>query len=34
MPSDCNGVSYFQQNFEKKLDFTSKVWVFSLFCEF
>ena len=34
MPSDCNGVSYFQEIFEKNLEFTSEVWVFSLFCEF
>ena len=33
MPSDCNGVC-FQQIFEKNLEFTSEVWVFSLFCEF
>ena len=32
MPSDCNGVSCFQQIFE--IEFTSEVWVFSLFCEF
>ena len=32
MPSDCNGVSCFQQIFEKKLEFTSEVQVFSLFC--
>ena len=30
MPSDCNGVSCFQQIFEKNLEFTSEVWVFSL----
>ena len=34
MPSDCNDVSCFLQNFEKNLEFTSEVWVFSLFCEF
>ena len=34
MPSDRNGASYFQQVFEKNLEFTSEVWVFSLFCEF
>ena len=33
MPSDCNGVSCFQKIFER-LEFTSEVWVFSLFCEF
>ena len=32
MPSDCNGVC-FQQIFEKNLELTSEVWVFSLFCE-
>ena len=34
MPSGCNSASYFQQNFEKNLQFTSEVWAFSLFCEF
>ena len=35
MSSDCNDVSCFKKIFEKKnLEFTSEVWVFSLFCEF
>ena len=34
MPSNSNGVSFFQQIFEKNLEFTSEVWVFSIFCEF
>ena len=34
MPSDGNGVSYFQQIFRKNLEFTSEDWVFSLLCEF
>ena len=34
MPSNCDGVSRFQQIFEKNLEFTSEVWVFLLFCEF
>ena len=34
MSSDCNGVSCFQPNFEKSLEFTSEGWVFSLFSEF
>ena len=34
MPSDCDGVSCFQQIFEKNLEFTCDVWVFALFCEF
>ena len=36
MPSDCNGVSCFQQIFEKKkkIEFASEFWVFSLFSEF
>ena len=36
MPSDCNGVSCFQQIFEKKKkkkEFASEFWVFSLFRE-
>ena len=34
MPSDCNDVSCFQQISKKQLEFTSEVWVFSLFDEF
>ena len=34
MPSNCNDVSCFQQIFEKNLEFTSGVWLFSLFYEF
>ena len=34
MSSDCNGVSCFQQIFEKNLEFTFEVRLFSLFCEF
>ena len=34
MPSNCNGVSCFKQIFEKKIEFTSEVWVFLHFCKF
>ena len=34
MPSDCDDVSCFQQISKNKLEFTTEVWVFSLFCEF
>ena len=34
MPSNCNDVLCFQQNFEENLEFASEVWVFSLFYEF
>ena len=34
MPSNYDDVSCFQQMFEKNLEFTPEVWVFSYFCEF